>query len=84
MRARTKVSLITFFSTCDVVSNPRCFASYPPLVFLLYRFVVVCSVERKNAPGGTSRSSVTAQIKSVRDYVATLPPQAANGNGCSA
>lgn len=44
------------------------------------------SVERKHAPGGTSRSSVTAQIKIVRDYVATLLPVAAmaneSGNGC--
>lgn len=31
------------------------------------------SVERKNSPGGTSRSSVTEQIKTVRDYVASLP-----------
>lgn len=35
------------------------------------------SVERKNSPGGTSRSSVAAQIKTVRDYVASLPTTAA-------
>ena len=36
------------------------------------------SVERKDAPGGTARSSVLAQIKSVREQVAGLaqpPPQ---------
>lgn len=31
------------------------------------------SVERKNSPGGTGRGSVMAQIKTVRDYVASLP-----------
>ncbi|CAM9202276.1 unnamed protein product [Ascophyllum nodosum] len=34
------------------------------------------SVERKNAPGGTSRSSVTSQIEKVREYVASLPSEA--------
>ncbi|CAM9536596.1 unnamed protein product [Chrysoparadoxa australica] len=32
------------------------------------------SVERKDAPGGTSKSSVTWQIKRVRDYLASLSP----------
>ncbi|CAB1101578.1 unnamed protein product [Ectocarpus sp. CCAP 1310/34] len=36
------------------------------------------SVERKNSPGGTSRSSVTAQIQTVREYVASLPPASAS------
>lgn len=46
------------------------------LNLLMVSSIKICSVERKNSLGGTSRSAVMAQIKTVREYAVSLPTPA--------